>query len=65
MHTCPKCYVTAKESDDIAVHLLDHHGWGYEEARLWLRDTEEGNHPMIPCQCEECRWMDEEQERAS
>lgn len=27
--------------DDVAIHLLDSHGWDYEKARLWLRDKVE------------------------
>lgn len=35
------CPVVSTEPDDIAIHLLERHGWDYERARLWLRDTVE------------------------
>ena len=38
-YKCPYecCPVVSTESDDIAVHVIDRHGWDYEEARIWLK----------------------------
>ena len=32
------CNLSWMEWDDVATHLIDHHGWDYETTRLWLRD---------------------------
>lgn len=37
MPKCPDCNLEAKP-DDVAIHMVDNHGWDYETARLWLRD---------------------------
>lgn len=37
MSKCPDCNLEAK-SDDVAIHMVDDHGWDYETARLWLRE---------------------------
>lgn len=42
---CPECAKRfdkpLDEADDVAIHLLDAHGWDYEHARIWLRDRVE------------------------
>jgi hypothetical protein len=61
LRSCPNSF---GESDDVAVHLMDRHGYAYDEAVLWLRTMIEADaHPaMRPCQCEECEyWNDEAQ----
>lgn len=38
---CPDCNYFSTEPDDVAVHLIRHHQWDYENARIWLRDIVE------------------------
>lgn len=41
---CPYCLSggsTYEALDDMAIHLIDRHGWDYDTATLWLRNLEE------------------------
>lgn len=35
---CSICGDVFDKADDVAIHLVDDHGWDTERARLWLRD---------------------------
>lgn len=41
---CPECHSLKiyDAPDDTAIHLVEHDGWEYEKARLWLRGIVEG-----------------------
>lgn len=67
---CPygNCPVTAQKNaaDDLAVHLMERHGWVYDEATAWLRGVvEDGHSKLKPCDCEECQWAEEEMKKGN
>lgn len=38
--TCPDCPIHGLP-DDIAIHLIDTHGWETDKATVWLREQVE------------------------
>ena len=40
---CPSCWegFVAKNPDDVAIHLIDTHGWDTDKATIWLRNEVE------------------------
>lgn len=38
---CPSCNRIDNEADEIAIHLIDYHGWDTDKATVWLREQVE------------------------